>query len=630
MSGLSGRAIKFGSLATLLAFLVSACGSGAPSVTTSPEPGAPSIVTAVAQTDSDGKALFHDTSVDQDIAVHTIDEDTNAGVSDIEVHLASDGEHVLVVAEDPQGRYAPGIALESYENLQRTPFGAGLIVANPAHLGASVRAVAIEPATIIVILTAASVVLTTLDFIDLAIDPPTLLEFSILESTFCATPDQLANLTAFELGVGLLLIPGGGVVMAGAKAIAPKLVELGVTEAVDTPVTVKVYHLNFLARGLLPILEIGGPCEPGNGPQTPPPTTPPPTTPPPTTPPPVTAPPTRPAEGETPEPTPGDAAEGFQVVGTVGLPGSRSDLRPEAGPGCNSAAYAVAVHSGLGRAYITEGRTPTVRVVDGTSLTILPSINVDGEVANGIAIDSATGTLFVGYRHTYPSRPYVAAVDPDTSQILREVPLEEDYACAVGGTTVANGRVWQAIRDGDPSVVKVVEGDVLLSTLQVGRLPWAAAGHEALDKVYIVNRGSNNVSVIDASRVAVVGTIAVGKDPVAIAVDPVTDQAFVASWGETSVHVIDVQTDAVIAAVELPGHPSGVSVNPQTGHVFVSMAEQDAVAVFDATSLDLLGTVAVGDNPWSVGVDSERGLVYVVNMIEGGDRSVSIIQDSEQ
>ena len=62
------------------------------------------------------------------------------------------------------------------------------------------------------------------------------------------------------------------------------------------------------------------------------------------------------------------------------------------------------------------------------------------------------------------------------------------------------------------------------------------------NKIYVANRGSDNVTVIDGATNGTT-TVAAGTSPLAVAVNPVTNKIYVANQGSDNVTVIDGATN---------------------------------------------------------------------------------------
>lgn len=140
-----------------------------------------------------------------------------------------------------------------------------------------------------------------------------------------------------------------------------------------------------------------------------------------------------------------------------------------------------------------------------------------------------------------------------------------------------NGTNFQVILGGDPYAVAVnpVDGEIYLAsqspaTGQVGTVTavFVAGGFGSIDVVlpvgqtsvpatipapnkiavdstndlvYVANEGSNNVTVIDGSALAVTTTVPVGTNPRAVLVNPDNCKAYVANFGSGTVSVVDPQ-----------------------------------------------------------------------------------------
>ena len=81
----------------------------------------------------------------------------------------------------------------------------------------------------------------------------------------------------------------------------------------------------------------------------------------------------------------------------------------------------------------------------------------------------------------------------------------------------------------------------LAKTIPVGSEPTGIAANSKKNEIYVVNTGSNNVSVIDAETNTVVATIGVHGRPYFIDVAEDGKRAYVANSGSSNVSVIDLE-----------------------------------------------------------------------------------------
>jgi len=211
-----------------------------------------------------------------------------------------------------------------------------------------------------------------------------------------------------------------------------------------------------------------------------------------------------------------------------------------------------------------------------------------------------------------------------------------------------------------------------IATIGVGSSPYGIAVNTNTNRIYVLNGGSNTVSVIDGATHSVMATVGVGYRPFwQVAVNPATNQVYVPNNGSGTVSVIDGETNTVVATITgLATCPEGVGVHPgwnrvyvthagwklsiidgstnqivgviNTGYynhlvtvntnsdrAYVSMHEPNMVAVVDLAASQKIADEHVGDHPWGVAVDSVTDRVYVANcdsntvsVIDGGTNSV--------
>lgn len=180
-------------------------------------------------------------------------------------------------------------------------------------------------------------------------------------------------------------------------------------------------------------------------------------------------------------------------------------------------------------------------------------------------------------------------------------------------------------------------------------------------KLYVINRTSNDVTVISTRSMNVVRTIDVGDRPSAIAVDKVRREVYVANELSNEVSVISTDTDSVVAVVSVDSRPMGLMLGddklyvlnegsmtisiiststravlevvslaepPRRGHrgfngrLFVANSSSNTISIFNAQNA-FITTLPVGAGPIGLAGDEDRNLLYVTN---GGDDTVTVIE----
>jgi YVTN family beta-propeller protein len=152
-----------------------------------------------------------------------------------------------------------------------------------------------------------------------------------------------------------------------------------------------------------------------------------------------------------------------------------------------------------------------------------------------------------------------------------------------------------------------------------------AASHALAHDAYVVNRGSNTVSVFDTRSNQVVGSpIPVGELPEAIAITPDGRRAYVTVGLGSGISVIDTQTNQVVGApIVDSGLPDGIAITPDGRTAYVTNFFGNSVSVIDTQTNQVAGpAIKVGEEPAEVAITPDGRTAYALN---SGSKSVSVI-----
>jgi YVTN family beta-propeller protein len=175
----------------------------------------------------------------------------------------------------------------------------------------------------------------------------------------------------------------------------------------------------------------------------------------------------------------------------------------------------------------------------------------------------------------------------------------------------------------------VAPAQTLVTTIPVGSNPVAIALNSATGKVYVVNQGSNNVTVIDPTTNRTVN-VPVGAAPVALAVNSPANTIYVSNGDAGSVTIIDGATNRT--ATVITGNGAGaIAVNPVTNKIYVANGLANTVTVIDGSTQHTTN-IGVGRRPVAIAINSATNKIYVadyaavdVSAINGADNSVTRI-----
>lgn len=174
------------------------------------------------------------------------------------------------------------------------------------------------------------------------------------------------------------------------------------------------------------------------------------------------------------------------------------------------------------------------------------------------------------------------------------------------------------------NVEESIERDVFLQPA----FAFAGRGKELRGVLaYVTNENSNMVSIIDRSSDRVVDVLEVGRQPKGIVVAPDSSRAFIVNSGSNNLTILDIKNNTVLhtANLESAASPSDIAIHPNGRILYIANTALNSVSVIDATSFQTLGLIAVERQPVALAVDPTGTKLLVANM---GANTVSVIDTS--
>src|SRR5579859_6714628 len=156
------------------------------------------------------------------------------------------------------------------------------------------------------------------------------------------------------------------------------------------------------------------------------------------------------------------------------------------------------------------------------------------------------------------------------------------------------------------------------AVLPAGANPGDVAVNPVTNKIYVVNTGSNTVTVIDGAT-NITTTIPVATSD-AVAVNPVTNRIYVANTAGT-VTIIDGATNAAITTVAAGNGLTSVAVNPVTNKVYAVGHQSNSVTEIDGVTNAVTATITTGSGPESLAINTVTNKIYVTDTGPGGTGS---------
>jgi YVTN family beta-propeller protein/VCBS repeat-containing protein len=252
----------------------------------------------------------------------------------------------------------------------------------------------------------------------------------------------------------------------------------------------------------------------------------------------------------------------------------------------------------------------------GTVIGTVNAQDVDGDTITFAVTGAPThGTVVINTDGTYvytPSDP--AAGVTDSFQVT---------ATDSGGLNLAS-IVGSLFGGGDPhTTVATVAVNIdphALSDVAVGTDPGAVAVSADNKRAYVVNSGSNTVSVVDIGTGSVEATIQVGNRPSAVAVGD--NAVYVANMFDNSVSVINTESNTVIATIGVGDAPRNMTLSADGAQLYVANTNSATVSVIDTATAKVVDSIGVGGDPTTVVATPDGATLYVGNATSG---SVAVV-----
>ena len=246
----------------------------------------------------------------------------------------------------------------------------------------------------------------------------------------------------------------------------------------------------------------------------------------------------------------------------------------------NTGVYPVwaAFDPGLNKLFITNHNGGSLTVIDGNTDTVQATIGDLGSGVFGVAVDTVTHKVYVTARDTH----WVSVVDGSTNTQLwgeRIYTPGEPFAVAVK----SGSQVYVSYRDtgldSTPdrlAIYYAVGVHDLVADLYLGAGANAEGGmaySTASNRLYIPESGPNptgavgDVAVMDAGTYAIVTRVTVAKGPFGIIADPARRRIYVGNRYSNSISVIeDLQTTPVLSVTSWRKPPVAAPVTTPFPH----------------------------------------------------------------
>jgi YVTN family beta-propeller protein len=177
---------------------------------------------------------------------------------------------------------------------------------------------------------------------------------------------------------------------------------------------------------------------------------------------------------------------------------------------------------------------------------------------------------------------------------LSALALQESERGAAEAKPELSSLVFVANRDSNDVAVIDVRTDRIIKRFRVGAAPhMTIVGRSAL--TYTTGTGSNDLTILDASNLEVVGRVPLpGKGPEHGTISPDGARVYVANVEGNSVAVVDAASRRAVGLIQGLDHPHNIVISPDGTKAYVAQAGARALAVVNTARLKVVKRIPVG------------------------------------
>jgi len=165
----------------------------------------------------------------------------------------------------------------------------------------------------------------------------------------------------------------------------------------------------------------------------------------------------------------------------------------------------------LKKLYVTSTTDNAVSVIDEQTLTLIKTVPV-GHVPIGSTVDAQHGKVYVNNS----GDKTVSVIDSATDSVIATIPVGAGGTSATANAVTVSAVYHRAYLanavDGTLTIIDT-DTDAVTNTVTVGTNPQDVLVDANGGNVYVVNQGSNNVSILSAATETVIDTLGVGGAP---------------------------------------------------------------------------------------------------------------------
>ncbi len=165
------------------------------------------------------------------------------------------------------------------------------------------------------------------------------------------------------------------------------------------------------------------------------------------------------------------------------------------------------------------------------------------------------------------------------------------------------------------------DSDRLVANVNVGNVPHQVAVSDTLGKMIATNTEDNTVSIIDLKTLKTVATIPLGNEPEHMEIGPGGNIAAIGNIGEGTVSLVSLKGEREVRRITGLIEPHNMTFSPDGKRLFVGNLGANFVSVINVAEGRVVNEIPVGDNQAMAALpgadDEHQGIINVTRTPDG-------------
>ncbi len=269
--------------------------------------------------------------------------------------------------------------------------------------------------------------------------------------------------------------------------------------------------------------------------------------------------------------------------------------------------------------FVSNSGSDYISVIDRSLERVIGAVSVEGKPM-GMALNSTQDLLYV----VNSDARTISVIDTAQLTVINTIPL----GAGIKPTEIAFMPDSQDSIDGKLYVVNRLSNDVtvvstsarrILKTIPAGLSPSSIAADASRKEVYVTNERGNTVNIINAIDDTVAATVIVDKRPMGMITGK--DKLYVLNEGSNNVSIVSLAARKVSGIITLRDAPRK-GLRAFSDRVFLASTSADTLAFVNSFDV-VTRTIPAPSGPIAITGDERRNMLYVVN---AGDGAVSLVE----